>query len=307
MHPWNQPILEAFRKRLARLPHALLVHGPRGVGKLALAERLAQLLLCEAPDTARRPCGACDACRWFAAGNHPDYRRVEPEAYWKEPPEEKDRKPSRVIKIEQIRELDGFLNIKSHRGGSRVAVLCPANDMQPVAATSLLKILEEPAAGVVFILVAERPALLLPTIRSRCVALPVPVPPRDAALKWLAGEGVKGAERWLAYAGGAPLEALKYAGNAVVLERLLASPGVVTTREELEPLAEALQKMALDRALAAFGLPARYQTGGPKVAGQAAHAWLAYARQIGRDRLLTRHTLDPRLFSNQMISGRPKS
>lgn len=306
MHPWNQPILEAFRQRLARLPHALLVHGPRGVGKLALAERLAQLLLCEGADAARRFCGACDACRWFSAGNHPDYRRVEPEIYWKEPPEEKDRKPSRVIKIEQVRDLSDFLNVKSHRAGLRVALLRPMDEMQPAAATSLLKSLEEPPPGAVFILVAERPALLLPTIRSRCVALPVPVPGRDAALKWLAGEGVKGAERWLAYAGGAPLEALKYAANAETLERLLGSPAPVTTRDELEPLAEALQKTALDQALLAFGLPARYQTGSRTRGGQDARAWLAYARQMGRDRLLTRHTLDPRLFSNQMISGRPK-
>jgi DNA polymerase-3 subunit delta' len=307
MHPWNQPILDAFRKRLERLPHALLVHGPRGVGKLALAERLAQLLLCEAPDQARRPCGACDACRWFAAGNHPDYRRVEPEIYWKEPPEEKDRKPSRVIKIEQVRELADFLNLKSHRAGLRVTLLQPMDDIQLAAVSALLKSLEEPPPGAVFILVAHRPALLPATIRSRCVALPVPVPPRDAALNWLAGEGVKGADRWLAYAGGAPLDALKYAANAETIERLLASPGQVTTREELEPLAEALQKMALDRALAAFGLPARYQTGGSKGVGQAALAWLSYARRMGRDRLLTRHTLDPRLFSTQMISGRPKT
>lgn len=307
MHPWNQPILEAFRKRLARLPHALLVHGPRGVGKLALAERLAQLLLCEAADTGRRPCGACDACRWFAAGNHPDYRRVEPEIYWKEPPEEKDRKPSRVIKIEQVRELADFLYLKSHRPGLRVALLQPMDDIQLSAVSALLKSLEEPPPGAVFILVAHRPALLPATIRSRCVALAVPVPPREAALKWLAGEGVKGADRWLAYAGGAPLDALKYAANAETLERLLASPGPVTTREELEPLAEALQKTALDQALVAFGLPARYGTPSNARGGHDAKAWLAYARQMGRERLMTRHTLDPRLFSYQMISGRPKS
>ena len=120
MHPWNQPILEAFEARIARLPHALLIHGPRGVGKLALAERLAQRLLCEAPGNVKRPCDKCDPCRWFVAGNHPDYRRVEPEILWKEPPEKPP--PSRVIKIEQIRELADFIYMTTHRGGLRIGV-----------------------------------------------------------------------------------------------------------------------------------------------------------------------------------------
>ena len=66
MHPWNQPILDSLRGRLDRLPHAILLHGPRGVGKLALAETMAQLLLCEHKDPKARPCGQCDGCRWFA-------------------------------------------------------------------------------------------------------------------------------------------------------------------------------------------------------------------------------------------------
>src|SRR2546425_471932 len=85
MHPWNQPILDALKTR-ERLPHALLLHGPRGVGKLALAERVAQLLLCEHAERAQRPCGRCDGCRWYLAGNHPDFRRLEPEAIAKLPP-----------------------------------------------------------------------------------------------------------------------------------------------------------------------------------------------------------------------------
>ena len=83
----------------------------------------------------------------------------------------------------------------------------PAEDMNEVAANALLKGLEEPPSGAIFILVSHRPARLLPTIRSRCVAFPVPLPARDVALKWLAGQNVKDAERWLAYAGGAPLRA----------------------------------------------------------------------------------------------------
>jgi len=298
MHSWNQPILDSLAARTERLPHALLVYGPRGVGKLALAERMAQLLLCEGKP---RPCDTCDACRWFLGGNHPDFRRVEPEVLWAEKPE----KPSIIVKIEQVRELADFLYLRSHRGKLRVALVHPAEEMNENAANALLKGLEEPPAGAVFILVSHRPAQLLPTIRSRCVKVPVPIPPRAAALDWLSGRKVIDAARWLAYAGGAPLRAVEYAAEAQSLDRLLKAPVPVDTREDAERLAEALQKMALDHALAAFGLPPKYQTATGTVAPESAKAWLAYARSLGQDRLLSRHPLNPRLFSAAMLGAMP--
>jgi DNA polymerase III subunit delta' len=249
MHPWNESLLEAFRQRLERLPHALLVHGARGTGKLALAERMAQLLLCESQ--AKKPCGACDGCRWFLAGSHPDLRRVEPESLMKEvpvdedaPEKEKKGKASIVIKVEQVRELADFLNLRSHRGARRVTIVHPAEDMYPNAANALLKGLEEPPSGAIFILVSHRPARLLPTIRSRCVALGVAIPPHDVALPWLEAQGVKDAGRWLAYAGGAPLRAAEYAAQAETLDRFLKHPAPVDDRDQLQQLAEALQKRA---------------------------------------------------------------
>jgi DNA polymerase-3 subunit delta' len=321
MYPWNEPVLEQFKARLERLPHALLVHGAPGVGKLALAERMAGLLLCEHADQARRPCGQCDACRWFAVGNHPDFRRVEPEALAKTPveaeegeeggadasPARRTKQPSLQIKIEQVRELADFLNLRSHRGRLRVALVYPAEDMNEVAANALLKGLEEPPAGAIFILVSHRPARLLPTIRSRCVTCGVPLPSRELALKWLASQNVKDAERWLAYAGGAPLKALDYAAQAPLLERLLQSPDIVDDREGIERLTEALQKIAIDRAFSAFGLPPKYRTGKAAVSSQQAQAWIRFARWMAENRALSRHPLNPRLFSAEMVGAMPKS
>ena len=181
MHPWNEAVFRSIAARAARLPHALLIHGMRGIGKLALAERVGQLLLCESSDETGRPCGACDGCRWFLAGNHPDFLRLEPEALAKLPepsedepaPAKKTTKPSTEIKVDQIRAVAGFLALRSSRGRMRVALVHPAEDMNLSAANALLKGLEEPPAGAMFLLVSHRPSQLPPTVRSRCVAVPV--------------------------------------------------------------------------------------------------------------------------------------
>lgn len=314
MHPWNQPILDSLKAARERLPHALLVHGPRGVGKLGLAERLAQALLCEHADLPARPCGRCDACRWYLGGNHPDFRRVEPEAIAKQPPatdeegEEgseaparRTKQPSIVIGVDQIRDLADFLNLRSHRGALRIALVHPAEDMNANAANALLKGLEEPPPGAMFILISHRPARLLPTIRSRCVAVPVPIPSRDVAVAWLKAQSAPDPERWLAFAGGAPVQALAYAAEAAGWDRLLKSPAAIDSRDDLERLAEVLQKIAYDRAFSAFGIAPKYRTGGPAGNPAKARRWLAFARKMGENRALSRHPLNPRLFSTEML------
>ncbi len=311
---------------LDRLPHALLFHGAPGVGKLALAERFAQTLLCESKGQGTKPCGSCEGCRWFLAGNHPDARFLEPEAIAiqlerpstqleeGEKEKSKESKASLQIRVEQTRDLADFLHLASHRGGRRVAIVHPAEDMNTATANSLLKSLEEPPPGAVFLLVSHRPARLLPTIRSRCVPVPVPLPEAKAAAAWLSRQGVSSPERWLAFAGGAPLRALEYAtgtrGKAI--ERALRGIasgsreeiGAIKDREELDPLAEVLQKMALDRAFGA--LSGRTKFGGAAVPGDG-RAWLAYARAMGRNRALTRHPLNPKLFAAEMVAGMPKN
>jgi len=321
IHKWNESLWTDLAGAAERLPHALLVHGPRGVGKRALAEHFAQFLLCEA--AAARPCGRCEACRWFVAGNHPDVRWLEPEAIAKPRPSEdesegrgaaRSAKPSLEIKVEQVRALADFLNIGSHRGRHRIALVHPAEEMNLHAANSLLKSLEEPPSGAVFVLVSHRPARLLPTIRSRCVALPVGLPERATAEAWLRSSGVPDAPRWLAFAGGAPLQALEYASGArgETISRLLgalqADPPQTATigdREEVDALAEVLQKLALDRAFMAFGAEAKYATGGAGVPATQALEWLAYARAMGRHRALVRHPLNPKLFGAEMVAAMP--
>jgi DNA polymerase-3 subunit delta' len=289
------------------------------VGKLALAERFAQLLVCERRGQGAAACGACEACRWFLANNHPDVRYVEPEAMARhaedadEEGTKEKRKPSLQIRIDQTRALAGFVNLASHRGGRRIAIIHPAEDMNAATANSLLKSLEEPPPGAMFLLVSHRPSALLPTIRSRCVPVPVALPEPRAAAAWMQAQGVREPARWLAFAGGAPLRALEYASGerGAAIERALrlvaARDPAGCDREMIEPLAEVLQKVALDRAFAALCGQGKYLPGLKGAERGEARAWLAYARTMGRHRELVRHPLNPKLFAAEMLAGMPGS
>lgn len=180
-----------------RLPHALLLTGPAGIGKLAFAEELASSLLCDAPNIDGMACGTCTACTWHASGNHPDFRRIRPEAYEDDvviedegrPTAKSDRKKSEQIRIDQVRGLESFIQVGSHRG-RRVILIEPAEAMNEATANALLKSLEEPPPGVHFLLVSHAAERLLPTVRSRTRAIPLRVPEHTTALEQLKARGV---------------------------------------------------------------------------------------------------------------------
>lgn len=206
-YSWHQSQFERLLGEAPRLPHALLIHGREGIGKLQFALSAAQALLCESPGTARAACENCPACAWFEAGNHPDFRRIEPEILAAEPREDEEEggKGSTRILIDQIRQLPDFINVTSHRGGSKVVLIHPAEALNVNAANALLKNLEEPPAGTIFLLVSHRSHFLLPTVRSRCQQIALPAPEAAEATTWLHAQGVPDATLALAQAGGAPL------------------------------------------------------------------------------------------------------
>ena len=105
--------------------------------------------------------------------------------------------------------MESWFNTATHRGGWRVALLYPAHALNVVSANALLKVLEEPPPHTVFLLVADAPDRLLPTLVSRCRRLPAP--DADTALQWLREQNVEPAREWLAAGGNAPLAALRLA------------------------------------------------------------------------------------------------
>lgn len=207
-YPWLEPTWRSLLGRLAtdRMPHALMLTGRRGVGKLALARALAGAALCNRPGEQGDPCGHCPSCRLHAADTHPDLVYVTI-------PEDRTR-----ILVDQIRELAETMGLSRSVGAHRVAVLWPAEAMNDHAANSLLKTLEEPPEGTVMILVTSQPSRLPATIRSRCQLVTVPFPDEDAARAWLALQGVAEADlgTLLCLSRGAPLTALALAEDDAV-------------------------------------------------------------------------------------------
>lgn len=210
-YPWQTDSWNHLIARRGNLPHALLFHGRKGIGKLDFAYALAQALLCQQPGADGGACGQCPACNWFAQGSHPDLRVIDPERDTEigdvEEAKPAEKKAGGPIKVEAIRELADFVNLSSHQSGLRIVLIHPAEAMNVQAANALLKTLEEPTPGTLFLLVAHQLQHLLPTIRSRCQKVALPSPSREQAAEWLAGQGIPDAPLYLAQAGYAPLAA----------------------------------------------------------------------------------------------------
>jgi DNA polymerase-3 subunit delta' len=240
LYPWQIDDWRRLNVERERLPNAWMLTGLTGIGKLAFAEHLAQSLLCDAPGADYAPCGQCEACRWFALGSHPDFRRLTPLMDDDDGKEKISRKLP-VIKIEAVRELIEYAHLSSHRNGQRVVLIEPAEALNPAAANALLKILEEPPADVLFLLVAHAPQRLLPTIKSRCRQYALSAPAPAVALAWLRDHGVAHPETELAHHGGAPLfdhDPVLSAARDAFIEGLITPSlaGVLTLAERVDKL-----------------------------------------------------------------------
>ena len=163
-----------------RLFHGILIHEDPGAGGIDLARWITQRVNCS--EASRAPCGECQSCRWIAAGQHPDVTQLSPEG------------ESKQILIQAVRDLSADLALTAHTKGYKVAIVSPAEAMNPFAANALLKTLEEPPARTLVLLVTSQPSRLLPTLRSRCSKLRLVAPSREVAAQWL--EAARGAGPW---------------------------------------------------------------------------------------------------------------
>lgn len=328
--PWQRDDAAAWLGAGERFAHAWLIHGLSGIGKRGFALAAAASLLCEAPRQGMA-CGDCQACRWVAAGNHPDFRRVRPDAVAAEEGDNSEetesqakKTPSREIRVEQIRALSSWFGTATHRGGWRVAVLYPAQAMNVITANALLKVLEEPPAKTVFLLTTDAPDLLLPTIVSRCRRLPLPVPDFAQSEVWLREHGVSEPRDWLAAAGGAPLRALQMAQSGEtpcpawltgflkgMASGTAGNDPIAATADALDKIEpavwlDALQRAFVDLSLVAAGAPARYfpsqEEALARLAANTKPAMLAAAvKWLTQQRAVAGHPLSAKLFVHSVL------
>ncbi len=214
-YPWQETLWQGLIARLrdGRLPHALLLSGPAGLGKQDFAGRFSRAILCDSPLQDGSACGNCRGCTLMQAGSHPDYLLVAPE------------EEGKGIGINAVRELARFQALKSQYGRQRVIQLQPADALNPNSANALLKTLEEPAGDTLLLLSTDRPMALLPTIRSRCqqvVFRPISTPDAQT-LGWMKQQGVSTS----------PDELLQIAGGAPLLALALERDGILELQEEL--------------------------------------------------------------------------
>ena len=331
--PWHQVALAELLSRRASLPHALLVYGRAGVGKLEFARAIAQSLLCESPENGIA-CGKCLACGWFREGNHPDFRELFPEALGEDDADgegesehnadapagtdAKVKTKSKEIKIEQVRDIAGLMTLTTHRAGFRVLLVHPAETMVPAAANALLKTLEEPPPQTVILLVTDRIGRLMATIKSRCQRLLVPAPNEEIALQWLADQSVDDPQGALSQAGGAPLDAIIFADADYQADRksfvqilsdrnadYLAAAQSFEKRE-LVNILDWLQTWVGDLALSRFTGEVRYHRDQRAAISRIATrmnvpALFRYESQLRQARRSVHHPLNRRLLLEQLL------
>lgn len=304
--PW---LAEPLRQALAtQRAHALLIHGPQGVGQFDLAVTLAQAWLCEGSSDAR-PCGRCASCRLVQSRSHPDLLVLLPEAL-REPlgwgsQDEGDtagddkpgkRKPSKEVRVDEVRQAIGFAQTTSARGRGKVVVIHPAERMNGISANALLKTLEEPPGDAKLLLSCAAPDALLPTIRSRCQAVPLGLPDGAVASRWLAERSVAQPEVLLAATGGQPQDVLDWLAQGIDAAQWVALPRQLARGETgtlaawpLPRVVDMLQKLCHDTMRLAAGASPRYFPASALPAAPALGPLSAWARELARSARQAEH------------------
>lgn len=316
--PWlAAPLAQALASQRG---HALLLHAAAGSGALPLALTLAQAWLCEG-DAPARPCGRCGSCRLVQGRLHPDLFVLLPETLrrqhgWlladdKPDGDESKRKPSRQIRIDEVRSLIDWSNKTSARGRGKVAVLHPAEVLNLQSANALLKTLEEPPPGTRLLLTCADPARLLPTVRSRCQHQRLAEPPPDQAVAWLAGQGVDDeadSRVLLAACSGRPLDALALLQAGVDAAAWSALPAAVAAGNAgalagwpLPRALDALHKLCHDSMARAAGAPARYFNADRVPATGQPALLAAWSRELGRAARYDEHPWHETLLIESLI------
>ncbi len=195
-------------KNQNRIPQALLISGPEGLGKINLAEIFAYSLLCLEPKDNGINCGNCAPCLLLKADTHPDFIKLTPEEIGK------------AITVGQIRNLLTQLILKPQFDTHRVVIIHPAEQLNNSSANAFLKYLEEPTERTSIILVSNNPSNIPTTILSRCQRLNILRPDKNKVIEWLITQNhqlsTTEAEILQHLAQGSPFQALELSKNGIL-------------------------------------------------------------------------------------------
>lgn len=314
--PWLADSLG--RARALTHAHALLAHGPAGVGQLEFGLLLAQTWLCERPGAGQggAACGHCESCHLVRSRNHPDLLLVLPEALrlqlgWSDDDDKPkgEAKPSREVRIAQLREAIDWAQRTSSRGRAKVLVIHPADAMNGTTANALLKTLEEPPGQLRIVLSTDDPERLLPTVRSRCQRVPLALPGHDQAAAWLRAQGLAEPGPLLALAGGSPLEALALAAEGLTPDvladlprRVAAGDAALLQSRPIPRVVELLMKLAHDAMALAVGGEPRHFARQSLPAGADLPALVAWQRALLRAARHDQHPWNAGLLIESLVS-----
>ena len=322
--------------------HAWLLHGPSGLGQFDLALELVRAWLCEqagpAQDLRREEagkdgkgaptttpaCGSCTSCHAIDVYAHADLLVLAPEVFllaqgWplsedaQKKIDNKERKPSKEIRVEAMRDCIEFCQRTSARGMGKAVLVYPAERMNGITANALLKSLEEPAGDVRFVLATESAHQLLPTIRSRCVSHAMARPSDEQSLAWLVGQGQvqAQAERLLKASGQRPQDALDWlqAGHDVAawaqfpkaMQR--GDVGSVKDWTVLE-LLKSLHKLCHDLMVQKVGGEPRYFNADelPATAPVSLQRLVQWSRELTLELRTAEHPFSPGLMQEALVS-----
>ncbi|MCO4837849.1 MAG: DNA polymerase III subunit delta' [Oceanospirillaceae bacterium] len=243
VYPWQTQQWSQLQKMIQQqhLPHALIVGGVPGLGKLSFVNALVATLLCQ-NKIDNNACGHCKSCQLLAANSHPDFKLLQP------------AEAGKAILVDQVRNIQHSLATTAQQGGARVVVINGACDLNLNSANALLKQLEEPGDHSYFLLIHQWPKVVLPTVRSRCQLLEMAKPTSEQGLTWLQQQlsdnelTIEATESLLQLANGAPLKALElYASKAQDLrhQMLVELTAILRGQKSTIEVAQSWQKKPL--------------------------------------------------------------
>jgi DNA polymerase-3 subunit delta' len=324
--PWIE------RQALALLQqrgHAWLLQGPSGLGQWALAMNLVRAWLCEQPRADGLACESCPGCHAIGSHTHADLYVLMPEVHMLEqgwPVDEraqkeiddKKRKPSKEIRIEAMRAAIEFAQRTSSRNRGKAVLVYPAERMNAITANALLKTLEEPAGDTRFVLVSEAAHLLLPTVRSRCMAHTLHWPAHQEALFWLQAQGMDPTDAavLLVAAGGRPQDALDLAAQGIRAQQWRILPHAALTEDHAAfsgftpaQAVVVLQKICHDLLSIKAGGTPRFFAADDLPKAEAIQDWAAlakWAQALAQDARTSEHPYVAGLFLEDLLSRASK-